>query len=78
MLVCSFRAARQDKIIISSLLISREISRDSHLPIQLLDLEMECTETSLERRGNEMEYKEALVKRVGDTSIKTKTRKVSR
>ena len=37
--VCSFPAALK-------------ISRDSHLPIQLLELEMECTENLLERCGN--------------------------
>ena len=55
------------------------ISRDSHLPIQLLNLEMECTETSFEWRGDKLEYKETLVKGIEDTSIaKLKARKVSR
>ena len=58
--------------------IPREISRNSHLPIQLLELKMECTKTSLEQHGNEMEYKENIVKGVGDTSIKKlKERKLS-
>ena len=65
-LVCSFRAALK-------------ISCDSHLLIQLLELDMECTETWLERRGNKLEYKENIVKGVGDMSIKNlKAQKVSR
>ena len=54
----------------STLLILHGISCDSHLPIQLLELEMECIKILLVWHGNKLETKEDIVKGVGDTSIK--------